>query len=123
LRISRDTRRYCGIGGRGIEEEEEMDRLYYDPASTSAFSTLRNLQEALPKKSESARAWLEQQDAYTMHSPVRNRFPRNPYTMTDVMNVWECDLADFQAYARYNDKYRYVLSVIDVFSKYLHLVL
>jgi len=38
------------------------------------------------------------------------------------MDVWECDLLDVQAYAKYNDNYRYILSVIDVFSKYLHLI-
>jgi hypothetical protein len=99
-----------------------MDRLYYDPARTSAFSTLRKLQQAVAKKKKSVRAWLEQLDAYTMHRPVRKRFPRNPYTVTNAMNVWECALADLQAHARYNDNYRYILSLIDVFSKYLHLV-
>jgi len=38
------------------------------------------------------------------------------------MDVWECDLLDVQAYAKYNDNYRYILSVIDVFSKYLHMI-
>jgi len=38
------------------------------------------------------------------------------------MNVWECDLLDLQSLAKYNDTHRYILSVIDVFSKYLHLV-
>jgi len=38
------------------------------------------------------------------------------------MNLWECDLMDVQAYVIYNDNYRYILSVIDVFSKYLYLI-
>jgi len=38
------------------------------------------------------------------------------------MDVWECDLLDVQAYAKYNDKYKYILSLIDVFSKFLFLV-
>jgi len=33
------------------------------------------------------------------------------------MHVWECDLLDVQAYAKYNDNYRYILSVIDLFTK------
>jgi transposase InsO family protein len=57
-----------------------------------------------------------------MHRPARKRFPRNPYTVTYVMYVLECDMTDLQAYARYNDNYRYILTVIDVFSKYLHMV-
>jgi len=38
------------------------------------------------------------------------------------MDVWEFDPLDVQAYAKYNDNYRYILSVIDVFSKYVHLI-
>ena len=42
--------------------------------------------------------------------------------MNNVMDVWECDLADDKALGRFNDNYKYILSVIDVFSKFLHLV-
>jgi hypothetical protein len=38
------------------------------------------------------------------------------------MDEWECDLIDVPNVARYNDNYRYILSAIDVFSKYLHMV-
>jgi hypothetical protein len=37
------------------------------------------------------------------------------------MDVWECDLIVGPYVARYNDTYRYIISVIDVFSKYLHI--
>ena len=106
--------------------------LYYDEGSPAGFSTLRKLQAAeeaeskkkkgKPQSVAATRAWLEEQDAYTLHRPVRKRFARNPYTVTNVGDVWECDLLDVQSYARYNDNYRYVLSVIDVFSKYLYLI-
>ena len=32
------------------------------------------------------------------------------------MDVWECDLLDVQAHAKYNDKCKYLLLIIDVFS-------
>jgi hypothetical protein len=38
------------------------------------------------------------------------------------MDVWECDLVDVQTLAKHNDSYRYMLTVIDVFSKFLHVV-
>jgi hypothetical protein len=38
------------------------------------------------------------------------------------MDVWECDLVDVQSLAKYNDGYRYLLTVIDVFSNFLHMV-
>ena len=38
------------------------------------------------------------------------------------MDVWECDLMDMQSRSKYNDKYKYLLSVIDDFTKFLHIV-
>jgi transposase InsO family protein len=38
------------------------------------------------------------------------------------LDVWECELIDIQNFSKYNDGYRYLLSVIDVFSKFLHIV-
>jgi len=102
--------------------------LYYDENSPAGFSTLRKLRAAESKKKgkpqsvAATRAWLEEQDAYTLHRPVRKRFARNPYSVTNVGDVWECDLLDVQSYAKYNDNYRYILSVIDIFSKFLYLI-
>ena len=33
-------------------------------------------------------------------------FACNPYTLTNVMVVWECDLLNVQNYAKYNDNYK-----------------
>jgi predicted RNA-binding protein with RPS1 domain len=57
-----------------------------------------------------------------MHRPVRRRSPRNPYSVDNIIDLWECDLVDVQSLAKYNDIYRYMLTVIDVFSKFLHIV-
>ena len=57
-----------------------------------------------------------------MHKPVRKRFLCKPYTVSNLIDVWEYDPLDMQSLAKYNDMHRYILSVIDIFSKYLHLV-
>jgi transposase InsO family protein len=57
-----------------------------------------------------------------MHRPVRKRFHRNPYDITNVMDVREYNLMNVKSLSKYNDKYKYLLSVIDVFSKFLHIV-
>jgi hypothetical protein len=81
--------------------------LYYDPAKPSAFSTLNKLAAAVAdketknkknRKKKHARddieAWLLKQDAYTKHRTVRKRFPRKPYSVDNIKDVWECDLLD-----------------------------
>ena len=38
------------------------------------------------------------------------------------MDVWEFDLVDVRTLGKFNNKYKYILTVRDVFSKYLHMV-
>jgi hypothetical protein len=38
------------------------------------------------------------------------------------MDIWECDLVDMQALSKHNNGYTYLLTAIDVFSKFLHIV-
>ena len=56
-------------------------------------------------------AWLEKQDAYKLLRYVKKRFPRNPYSVNNVMDVWECDLVDTGALGKFNDNYKNMLSV------------
>jgi len=100
---------------------------YYDPSKLSAFSTLKNLQEAarqskLGKKPGELLSWLQTQDTYTLHKPLRRKFPRNPYTVNNLFEVWECDLIEVQAFGKFNDNYKYLMTVIDFFSNFFHIV-
>jgi hypothetical protein len=97
----------------------DLARLYYTLRLPTAFSTEDKLTSAVRDRA-GVREWLETQDAYTLHRPVRKKCPRNPYTVNNLMDVWECDLL-VPELARYDDSYRYILSVIDVFQ-ILHLV-
>ena len=63
--------------------------------------------------------WLSGQNTYSLHKPARKRFPRNPYTVTNIDDVWEMDPADLSSLSKYNDKYKYLLNVIDIFSRYV----
>jgi hypothetical protein len=66
---------------------------------------------------------LSSQNAYTLLKPVRKLFPRNPYTVTNIDEVWEMDTSDFNSLSKYNDRYNYLLCVIDVFLVILVLCL
>jgi len=76
-----------------------------------------------PKSVAAIRARIEKEDAYKLHRHVRKRFSRNRYTVTKVMDVWECDVLYLQAYVKYKDNHRYIISVIDIFSKFLYQIL
>jgi hypothetical protein len=68
------------------------------------------------------KAWLLKQDAYTLHRGVRKHFPRNPYSVNNINDVWESDMIDVQGLAKHNNVVKHLLSVIDVFSKFLYIV-
>ena len=96
--------------------------VYYDPRNEAAFGTLQKLKRVAKKtgvaKPGQVKPWLEQQDAYTLHRQVRKRFTRNPCSVDNIMDVWECDLIDVQALSRHNDGVKYLLTVIDVFQNF-----
>jgi transposase InsO family protein len=42
--------------------------------------------------------------------------------VNNIHDVWESDLVDVQGLAKYNDGVKYLLTVIDVFCKFLHII-
>jgi transposase InsO family protein len=98
-------------------------KVYYDPSHPAAFGTLRKLAAVVPsEKNDKLQTWLQEQDAFTLHRPVRKRFPRNSYSVNNLMDIWELDLVDIQAFTKHNKGYKYLLTAIDVFTKFLHVV-
>ena len=64
------------------------------------------------------RTWLRQQDTYTLHRPVRYRFKRNRVIVRGIDKEWEADLVVMDSLSKENNGYKYILTVIDVLSKY-----
>ena len=53
-----------------------------------------------------------------LNKPVINKFPRKKIIVNYVDEINSCDLVDMQKYARMNKGFKYILTNIDVFSKY-----
>ena len=51
-------------------------------------------------------------------NPQEGHFPRNRIYVGSIDKQWQADLADMVGLQRDNNKNRYILTVIDVFSKY-----
>jgi len=77
-----------GYAVHGKNTKMAARALYYNPEIPTTFSTLDKLSAALSKKNKSdVKACLENRDVYTIHRPVRKSFLRNPYTVTNLMDV------------------------------------
>jgi hypothetical protein len=95
-----------------------LGKIYYDPKHAAGFGSVAKLVKASKNKKGDVEEWLAGQNTLTPHIPVRKMFPRNPYTVTNIDDVWEMDLADLGSLPKYNDKNKYLLNVIDIFSRY-----
>lgn len=99
---------------------EEINRIYYDPSNPAGFGSIDKLSKAMKEKMDKkqVKEWLQSQETYTLHKPIRKKFPRNRYILSNINELWQADLSDMRTYAQYNDGFNYILCVIDVFSKY-----
>lgn len=96
---------------------------YYNPISPAAFSSSERLFTHLKKNGvclsrHDVSKWLRSQPTYTLHRNRRIKFKRNHYNITNIDDLWEMDLIDMQKYSRNNKGHKYILAVIDCFSKF-----
>lgn len=54
-----------------------------------------------------------------LYSSARRHFKRRPYVMRSIDDTFQVDLVELIPYAHQNKNYKYVLVVIDTFSKFL----
>ena len=56
--------------------------------------------------------------AEELHKPIRKKFKKRRVYTKGVDAIWAADLVDMQAFSRSNKGYKYILMIIDTFSKY-----
>ena len=65
---------------------------------------------------------MRKNSIYSLHKPVRVRYTRNPTVANSIDHQWAADLADIKNLSRYNKGVKYLLTVVDVLSKYAWVV-
>jgi hypothetical protein len=96
----------------------KMDTIYYDPANAASFGGVHPLVAASKAGEREVREWLSAQDTYTLHKQPRIHFRRRKTFSVGIDDLWQADLVDLTSLSRHNDGYRFILTVIDVFSKF-----
>ena len=93
--------------------------IYFDPRHPASFTSPSILRKHADKKFTVKRLkdFLSRHDAYTLHKPVRKRFKRRKIFTLGINDLYQADLADLSSLSKYNDNYKFLLVVIDVFSK------
>ena len=102
-----------------------LRKTYFNPEHSVGFAGAKPLVDATRVKGvkpSTMQTWLESQLAYALHKPARRRFKDNRVIVRGKDEQWQADLVDVQALKRGNDGYRFLLTMIDVLSKYAWVV-
>lgn len=104
--------------------ESILFQVYYDHNSPGAYSSAERLYKFIKQNFavhvtlKKVREWLQSQNTYTLHRNRRVRFKRNHYNITNIDDLWEMDLIDIQKLSRNNKGNKYIMAVIDCFSRF-----
>jgi hypothetical protein len=106
--------------------DKVLEELYYNPKNKAAFGgvdrlhkSLRNVQGYNKVSQKDVKNWLTSQESYTLfRDRLKKNYPTWKYSVLQIDQQWSIDLADMQSIANSNDGYRYLLCVVDVFSKF-----
>ena len=98
--------------------DEELKRIYYDPKHPAGFASISKLSKVSGYSRGKIKKWLEKQPTYTLHRMARKKYPTRKYIAHDVDEQWQADLADVSLISKQNRGYNFILTVIDIFSRY-----
>lgn len=101
-----------------------LHEIFYNPKDPASFSSPRVLYLAARGKianltEHDVRAWLAKQRTYALHKHSRTEFPRRKVLVPGPHYQYQADLLDMHNHRPgKNDRTKYLLTVIDVFSRY-----
>lgn len=101
----------------------KIQKLYTDPtfpgSYSGASSFIKSVKESKIKlDSKKIKDWLLNKESYSLHRSKRKNFKREKVIVSGIDDTWQADLVDVQKLADQNDGFKYILTCIDVFSKY-----
>ena len=105
--------------------QQYLKKIYYNPKHPDAFAGPQKLCKIVQDENiynisrSKIRQWLQDQDVYSLTKPIKRKFKRNRIVPTKQDSQWDMDLADVSNLAKNNDGVKFLLVVIDLFSRYL----
>ncbi|GIX66917.1 uncharacterized transposon-derived protein F54H12.3 [Caerostris darwini] len=92
-----------------------LEKFYKTPEKPASFGGTNALRRAVGKqvKTKDIKQWLETKDPYTLRN-----FKKNRVSVGGIDEQFQVDLLDLQSIKQFNNGYKFLLTCIDVFSKY-----
>lgn len=101
-----------------MAEAAKLSAAYFNPSHPGSFGGPGRLAESLDIKYSSVKRFLEQIETYNKNKGVRHKFVRRKISSPTIDYVWQADLIDVSKYSRINKGIHFLLTVIDVLSRY-----
>ena len=107
-----------------MKDEQYLRELYYNTESPVALSNIRNIwmkikEDGRKIKYKDLKQFLLEQPTYTKHKKAVEKFIKRKVMVSYVDQQWQADLIDMQKLEKYNNGYKWILTVIDIFSRYV----
>lgn len=99
-------------------KEKRLKRIYYDPNHPAALGSAPALAAAANVGLRKTKEWLRKQSTYTLHRQARKTYPSRKYYVNNIDEQWQMHLADMIQLQRQNKNHRYILTCIDILSRY-----
>ena len=98
--------------------DSKLSASYVDATEPGSLGGVAPFAKAHKLSLSQAQKELQQVLSYTLHKPRRRRFKTLPTLVFGINEQFVMDLVDLQKLAKYNKGYKYLLTVIDVLSKF-----
>lgn len=101
-----------------------LETLYYDLSKTSAYTDPTKLYDIIKSRGikyiviYTIRKWLKNQDNYSLQKPSNKSFKTAKVVVNETDEEYDMDLMDVNALFQHNKGIRFLLVVIDIFSRY-----
>ena len=102
--------------------DKTLKSIYYDVSKAGSYSSIGRLYNVARKqipdlKREDVREFLRHQPPYTLHRKRNLHFPRSRVIAEGVGQEYDLDLADFSKFQSQNKHTRFLIILIDIFSR------
>ena len=121
----RTTRPDLNMQNADKKWKKYLENIYFDPRHPASFRGAKKLHEVVKEEGKfklglaAIQKWLQENESFSIHKNVNRRFPRLKVIVAGMFDQYDADLADMQKLADRNDDVKFLLVVIDVFSRFL----
>ena len=107
------------------QKQDYVTKIWTNPEHPAAFSGPDKLYRVIRNEGKfnigrgTVKKILGKHEAYSLQKPARRNFVRNRVVVSGIDAQWDGDLASMENISKYNDDVKFLLILIDIFSRFL----